>query len=53
VNSAEKSQALATAATGEGAGKQETLRKHSGRCAERLAAVDGTPFGDFPAEKAS
>jgi hypothetical protein len=40
-------------ATGDEAEDQETPTKHSGRCAERLAAVDGTPFGDFPAEKAS
>jgi hypothetical protein len=32
---------------------QETYEKHFGSCAERLPAVDGTPFGDFPAEKAS
>jgi hypothetical protein len=31
----------------------ETYTKHFGSCAERLPAVDGTPFGDFPAEKAS
>jgi hypothetical protein len=31
----------------------ETYEKHFGSCAERLPAVDGTPFGDFPAEKAS
>jgi hypothetical protein len=35
------------------AGNQETFKKHSWCCAERKQAVDGTPFGDFPAEKAS
>jgi hypothetical protein len=50
---AEKSQEMRRSATNEADGNQETLTKHPGRCAERLAAVDGTPFGDFPAEKAS
>jgi len=50
---AEKTARMSEAVSGKRAGKQETLAKQAGRCAERLAAVDGTPFGDFPAEKAS